>query len=170
MRRCRQLIAGKGLVWNSGLLTRLGRLQAQAFPLQHQLGVIDQLHAMLAGELLCAGGGEVDMRAAFEHQAGRLDGVLEALHASHGAGPQGGAIHHESIQLDPAITGKKAAPAGIEGFVIFEQGDGGFHRIQRGRSLPQQEIAYFGGAGDAPGVRLQLVSVEYPRRRRGPAA
>src|SRR5436309_3525731 len=61
------------------------------------------------------------------------------LHAPYSTGPQGISIHHERIELNPAIARQKAAPACIEGFVVFHGDDGRFHRVH-GRAASLQQV------------------------------
>ena len=135
------LPAGKGLVWDTGLRAGLGSLKALPLAVNHQALVLDQGHSLGASKLFGAGAGKVDVGAAFEHQAGGLNRVLQPLHAGHGARSQGLAIHQQSVELHPAIGGEKAAQAGIKGFIVFEQGDGMLDRVQGGGSLEEQFVA-----------------------------
>ncbi len=117
---------------------------------------------MLPGELFRAVADEVDVRALFEHQARGLNRVLQPLHAGHGAGSQGSTVHQQRIQLHPAVCGQEAAPAGIEGFVVFEQGHRSLDRVQGGSALAEQVVASLHGPKDAAGVGLQLVRGNVP--------
>jgi hypothetical protein len=87
---------------------------------------------MGVSEVLCAGADEVDVRTFFEDQAGGLYGIAKALDAGHSAGLHAAAVHEESVELDAAIGGEKAATTGVEGGVVFEDGNGSFNGVEGG--------------------------------------
>ena len=89
------------------------------------------------------------MRAFFEDETRGLDGVAETLDAGDATGAKGGSIHEEGVELDAAIGGEKAASAGVEGWVVFEDGDGGLDGIDGGAAPAQDGIAGFKSAQDA---------------------
>jgi hypothetical protein len=82
------------------------------------------------GELLRAWADEVDVGTLLEDEAGSLNGVAETLDAGYSAGLHAATIHEESVELDTAIGGEKAAAAGVEGGVVFKDGDGSFYGVE----------------------------------------
>ena len=86
---------------------------------------------------LCAFGNKINVRTLFQHQSGHSNGVADVLHAADSAGPQGISIHHESIELHPAIARQKAAPACIKGLVVFH-GDDGLEEVRRAGEAEDQ--------------------------------
>jgi hypothetical protein len=119
--------------------------EALALAVQNQLRVVDQLHAVGVGKLLGAAAHKVDVRTLFENQAGGLDGIAQMLDAGHAAGLHAPAIHQQGVQLNPPVRGKKAAPAGVEGGVVFQNGDGGLHGIKRRSTQRENAISGFKG-------------------------
>jgi hypothetical protein len=104
---------------------------------------------MLGGEVFRSLAYEVDMGTFVEDQAGGLDGVAEAFDAGYTSGAEGGSVHEEGVELDAAFGGEEAAAAGIEGGVVFKDGDGGFYGVGGGGSLFEEGVAGGEGAGDA---------------------
>jgi hypothetical protein len=122
--------------------------EALTLAVEDQFGVVDEGHAVGVGELLGAGADEVDVRAFFEDQAGGLNGVAEALDTGHAASLHAAAVHEEGVELDAAVGGEKAAAAGVEGGVVFEDGDGGFDGIEGRAAAREDGIAGFKGVAD----------------------
>ena len=141
-------LAGEGVVGESGGLAGLGVGETLALAVENQLGVVDEGHAVGVGKLLGAGADEVNVGALFEDQAGGLDGVAEALDAGHAAGFHAAAVHEQGVELDAAVGGEKAAAAGVEGGVVFEDGDGGFDGIEGRAAEGKDGVAGFKGAAD----------------------
>ena len=131
------------MVFQTGCFTSLGKLEAFALAVEHQLGVVDEGHAVGVGELLSAGTDEVDVRAFFQNQARGLDWVAEALDTGHAASLHAAAVHEQSVELDAAIGGEETAAAGVEGGVVFENGDGGFDGVQRRAATSEYGVAGF---------------------------
>jgi len=123
--------------------------EALALAVEDQLGVVDEGHAVGVGKVLGAGAYEVNMRTSFEDQASGLNGVAKALDAGYAAGLHATAVHEEGVELDAAVGGEKAAAAGIEGGVVFEDGDGGFDGVEGGCAAGEKGVAGFEGAADA---------------------
>jgi hypothetical protein len=98
------------------------------------------------GEVLRAGADEVDVGAFFEDEAGGLDGVTQAFNTGHAAGFHAAAVHEQGIELDPAVGGEKAAATGIEGGIVFEDGDSCFDGIESGSAAREECIASLEGA------------------------
>jgi hypothetical protein len=128
------ILSGEGVVAEAGRLTELGMDEALALSVEDELRVVDEGHAVGLGKVLCAGADEVDVGTLFEDQAGGLNGVAKALDAGYAASLQAAAVHEESIELHAAIGGEKAAAAGVEGGVVFEDGDSGFDGVEGGCS------------------------------------
>jgi hypothetical protein len=110
---------------------------------QNQIGIVDEGHSVRCGELLCALADEVDVGTLFQDQAGGLDGVSEAFDASHTASFHAATIHEQGIQLNSSIEGEKAAAAGVEGGIVFKDGDGGFNGVESGAAEGEDVIASF---------------------------
>jgi hypothetical protein len=85
----------------------------------------------------------------FEDEAGGLDGVAEALDAGDAAGFHAAAVHEEGVELDAAVGGEEAAAAGVEGGVVFKDGDGGFNGVDGGAAEGEDAVAGFEGVADA---------------------
>ena len=133
----------------TGGLAGLGQSEAFAFAVQDQVGVVDEGHAVGLGELLGADADEVDMGAFFEDQAGGLDRVAEALDAGYATGFHAAAVHEQGVKLDAAVGGEEAAAAGVEGGVVFEDGDGGFYGVGGGAAFFEDGVAGREGLGYA---------------------
>jgi hypothetical protein len=123
--------------------------QAFAFAVENQFGIVDEGHAVGLGELLCAVADEVDVGALLEYQTRCLNGVAEMLNTGYAAGLHTTAVHEKGIQLYTAIGGKEAAAAGIEGGVVFKDGNSGFNGIEGGSSARKKGVASFKGVADA---------------------
>jgi hypothetical protein len=125
-------VAGEGFVGQASGLTGLGMGEALAFAVEDEFGVLDEGHAVGPGELLGAIADEVDVGALLKDQAGGLDGVAEMLDAGHTASLHAASVHEQGVHLDAAIGGKETAAAGIEGGIVFKDGDSGFNGIDGG--------------------------------------
>ena len=136
--------------------------EALAFAVEDELSVIDESHAVGGGELLGAGADEVDVLALFEDEARGLDGVAEALDAGDAAGLHAAAIHEEGVELYAAIGGEEAAAAGVEGGIVFEDGDGGFDGVDGGTAAGEDGVSGFKGGADAGLVGLSGVGGDGP--------
>jgi len=141
--------AGEGLVREAGGFAKLGVGEAFALAVEDEFGVVDEGHAVGVGEVLCTRADEVDVRTFFEDQAGGLNGVAKALDAGYAASLHASAVHEEGVELDAAIRGEKAATSGIEGGIVFEDGDGGFDGVEGGCAAREKCVAVFKGAADA---------------------
>ena len=104
---------------------------------------------MGGGELLGAGTDEVDVGAFFEDEAGGLDGVAEALDAGYAAGLHAAAVHEQGVELDAAVGGEEAAAAGVEGGIVFKDGDGGFDGVDGGAAEGEDGVSGFKGGADS---------------------
>lgn len=141
--------AGEGLIGEAGGVAGLGFCEATAFALEDEVGVVDQGHAVGLREGFGSGSDEVDVRAFFENDAGGVDGIADALDASDSAGFHAASIHEERVELDAAVGGEEAAAACVEGGVVFEDGDGGFNRIDGCTAAGKDFMAGFERAAHA---------------------
>jgi hypothetical protein len=116
-------------VGEAGGVADLGVGEAQALAFKNKLDVIDELHAVRLREPLGAFADEVDVRTFLEDEACGVDGIAEALDAGDAAGFHAAAIHEEGVELDATVGGEEAATAGVEGGVVFKDGDGGFYGV-----------------------------------------
>ena len=105
------------------------------------------------GELFRTGGNEVDVGTFLQNQAGGLDGIPNALDAGHAAGFHAASIHEQGVKLDTAVGGKKAAAAGVEGGVVFENGYGCLHGIECGAAARKEMVAGLEGMEHASLMR-----------------
>jgi hypothetical protein len=154
--------AGEGVVGEAGGVAALGEGEAFDFTGENELGVIDEVHAVGGGEALRAFSDEVDVWALFEDEAGGLDGVAEALDAGNAAGFHAAAVHEEGVELDAAVGGEEAAAAGVEGRVIFENGDGGLDGIEGGAAAREDCVTRFEGSADAGLMSLGCIVGDGP--------
>jgi hypothetical protein len=111
--------------------------EALNFSWDDQIFVPAQGNAVLGGKALRSLRDEIHMRAIAQNFARRPDRISEVFDTSHAPSPQGTAVHDQSIQLDFPFPVKEAATAGVKGFVIFEDHNCFFDRIQRGTSSAQ---------------------------------
>jgi hypothetical protein len=129
------LRAGEGFVGEAGALSMLGSGKPGAFAGNDEFGVVAKGHAVGLGEGFGTGADEVDVRTFFKHEAGGLDGIVEALDAGDTAGAEGVTLHDEGVELDATVAGEEAAAAGVEGDVLFHDGDGGLDGGDSGAGL-----------------------------------
>ena len=61
-----------------------------------------------------------------------------------------------------AFAGEEAASAGVEGLIIFHDGDGGLNRIESGGAFFQQRVAGSKSAGYALSMRLDQIVRDVP--------
>ncbi len=97
-----------------------------------------QSHAVLPCKSLCSGTDEVDVRAFIQHQPRRANRIAQPLDAGDSAGAQIRAVHQQGVHLHAAILRQKRAASGVEGLVVFHDGDRGLDRIDGTRSLFEQ--------------------------------
>jgi len=115
------------------------------------------------GKLFGSGSNEIDVLAVFENEAGGLNGVAKVLDASHAASFHAATVHKEGVELDAAVGGKKTASAGVEGGVIFENGDGSFNRINGRSAAGKNGIAGFKRVANTGLVGRSCVGGNGPR-------
>jgi hypothetical protein len=154
--------AGEGVVAEAGGFALPGLDEAFALAVEDQLGVVDEGHAVGLGKLLGAVSDEVDVLALLEDQAGGLNGIAESLDTGNTASLHAAAVHEESVELDTAIGGEKAATASVEGGVVFKYSDGGFDSIEGGCAAREQSIAGFKGYADTGLVSGSCVGGDGP--------
>ena len=141
-------VAGEGVVGEACGLTGLGICEPFALTVEDQLGVIDEGDAVGVGEGFSAGADEIDVRAFFEDDAGGVDGVAEALDTGDAASLHAAAVHEEGVELNAAVGGEEAAATGIEGGVVFKDGDSGFDGIESRATAREEVVAGFKCAAD----------------------
>ena len=154
--------AGKGGVIESGGLAGLGVGEALALAIEDEVGVFNEGHAVCVSELLSAGADEVDVLTFFKNQAGGLDGIAEVLDTGDAAGAHAAAVHEEGVELDAAVGGEEAAAAGVEGGVVFKDGDGGFNGVKGGTGPGEDGVSGLKSGKDASLVGLGSVSGDGP--------
>jgi hypothetical protein len=159
-------VAGEGVVCQSCCFAFLCFGEALAFAIEHEVGIIDEGHAMSAGEVFSAGPDEVDVLALFEDQTGRLDGIAQMFDTGNAAGLHAATVHEKRVKLHTAIGGKEAAAPRIEGRVIFEDSYGGFYCVEGWATAREDVVASFKGiahsgfvgrlcvGGDCPGTAM----------------
>jgi len=91
------------------------------------------------GKPLGAFSDEVDVSATFEDEASSLNGVAQTLDTGHAASFHAAAVHEEGVELNVAVGGEKAAMAGVEGGVVFKDGNGRFDGVE-GRGSARKKI------------------------------
>ncbi len=74
-----------------------------------------------------------------------MDGIAEALDTGDAAGFHAPAVHEERVELDAAVGGEEAAAAGIEGGIVFEDGDCGFDSVDGCAAAREDFVTDFEG-------------------------
>lgn len=156
-------LAGESLVGDSGGLPGLRQSKAPAFAVQDQLAIVDEGHALGGGECLGSRTDEVNVGALLENQTRGLDGIAQVLDARHAAGLHASSVHEKGIELDTAIGGEKAAAAGVEGGIIFKDGDRFLDGIKSGTSTTEDGVAGFECAANAGLVGRRIGLGDGPR-------
>ena len=141
--------AGESDVGEASLMARLGEGEAVDFARENELAVGDEGHAVGGGKALRTFTNKVDMGRLFQDEAGSFDGIAQALDAGNAAGFHAASVHKESVKLDTAVGGEKAAETGVKGGVIFKDSDGGLDSIDRRAASGQDGIASFESDADA---------------------
>ena len=154
--------AGEGGVIESGGLAGLGVGEALAFAIEDEVGVFNEGHAVGMGKLLSAGADEVDVLAFLKDQAGGLDGIAQVLDTGDAAGAHAAAVHEERVKLNAAVGGEEATTAGVEGGVVFKDGDGGFNGVKGGTGPGEDGVSGLKSGKDASLVGLGSVSGDGP--------
>ena len=142
-------VAGEGGIGEAGGGTGPCLGESLTFAIEDEFAVIDQLHAVGLGEAFSAFADEVDMRALLEDETGGVNGIAEAFDAGDPAGFHASTIHEECIELDAAVRGEEAAATGVEGGIVFEDGDGGFDGVDGSASASEDLMTDFEGAAHA---------------------
>ena len=78
-----------------------------------------------------------------------MDGVAEAFDTGDATGSHAAAVHEERVELDAAVGGEKAAATGVEGGVVFKNGDGGFDGVKSGATAGEDGVSSLEGGSDA---------------------
>lgn len=142
-------LAGEGVVGETGRLASLGQSETLALAVEDQFGVVNEGYAVGCGELLGTRADEVDVRAPLEDEAGGLNRVAETLDTGHAARLHAAAVHEKGVELDTAVGGEKAAAAGVEGGVVFKDGDCGLDGIEGRAAAGEDGIAGLEGVADS---------------------
>jgi hypothetical protein len=154
--------AGEGVVGEACSVAMLSKGESVALPIEDELTVFDEGHAVGGGEALRAFTDKVDVWRLLKDEAGGADRVAQALDTGDAAGLHAAAVHEERVELDATVGGEKAAASGVEGGVIFEDGDSGLDGVD-GRSAAREDgVARFEGAADAGLVGLGCVGGDGP--------
>lgn len=154
--------AGEGGVIESGGLAGFGVGEAFAFAIEYEFRVVNERHAVGVGELFSAGADEVDMLAFLKDESGGLDGVTEMLDTGDAAGAHAAAVHEEGVKLNAPVGGEEAATAGVEGGVVFKDGDGGFNGVKGGGAAGEEVVSGLKGSTDASLVGLGGIGGDGP--------
>ena len=141
--------AGEGFVVEAGGLAGLGVAQALDFAVEDEFGIVDEGHAVGGGKALRAFSDEIDVLALFEDEAGGLDGVAKALDAGYAAGFHAAAIHEQGVELDAAVGGEEGAAAGVEGGIVFKNGNGGLYGVDGGTASAEDGVSGFKGGSNS---------------------
>jgi len=155
-------VAGEGVVGEACGGAGFCLAEAFAFAIEDQFAVIDEFHAVGLGEEFGSFSHEVDMRALFEDEARSVDGIAEALDAGDTAGLHATSVHEEGVELDAAVGGEEAAATGVEGGIVFEDGDGGFDGVDGCAATGEDLVADFESVTNAGLVRLSCVGGDGP--------
>jgi hypothetical protein len=123
------LQAGKGVVSEAGGTPLLREFEALPFAIEHQFRIVNERHAIRVSKFFCAGAHKIDVRALLQDEACGLDGIAQALYASHSASLHAPSIHQESVKLNATIRGQETPAPGVKGGVVFQHGNRGFDCI-----------------------------------------
>ena len=135
--------AAEGIVSETVGFALFGLFEPFALAVKDELGVLDQWHAVRPSKLFGAGADEVDVRTLFEDEAGGLDGITKALDTGDSSGLHAASIHEESVKLNAPVGGEKASAPRIEGWIVFQDGDGGLHSVDGGAATRKNGEAGF---------------------------
>ena len=95
--------------------------------------------------------------AVAENLAGGANRVAQALDAADAAAAEGRAVHDESVELHFAVAVQETAASGVESFVVFENDDGFFDRVESRAAAFQHAPSGGGGIAHTVEVRLDHV-------------
>lgn len=154
---------GEGGIGESGGVACLCFGEAKPFAFEDEFGVIDEGHAVSVGELLGAFADEVDVGAFFEDETCSVDRVAETLDTGNAACFHASAVHEEGVELNAAVGGEEAATAGVEGGIVFKNGDGGFHGVDGAAAAGEDFVTELKGAADTGLVGGRCVGGYSPR-------
>jgi hypothetical protein len=159
-------VAGEGGIGEASGVARLSLGEALTFAIEDELAVVDEGHAVGVCESFCAFSYKVNMGALFEDKARGVDGIADAFDAGDATGFHAATVHEERVELDAAIGGEEAAATGVEGGIVFEDGDCGFDCIDCGTAAGEDFVTdlegvahacFVGGGrfrGDGPGATV----------------
>src|SRR5271170_2365149 len=117
---------------------------------------------MLLCEFFRALADEVDVRTLIENEARGLNGIAQALDAGHASGAHGASVHEQGVELHAAIAGEEAAASGIEGVVVFEDGNGGLDCVYSRCTFVELCVSGTESVGDAALMRFDHVVRDGP--------
>ena len=124
-------------------LTNLRLGKALTFALENQFGIVNQRHAVGLRKLFGARTDKIHVRTLLKHETRRVNGISQALDASHAARFHSSAIHQERVELDASVGSKKTASAGVEGGIVFEDGDGSLYCVDSRATARKDLVADF---------------------------
>ena len=142
-------VSGEGGIGEAGGLAGLCIGEALAFAIEDEFGVIDQFHTVGVGKAFRAFPDEVDMGALFEDEARGVDGVAQVFDAGDATGFHAASIHEEGVELNAAVGGEEAAASGVEGGIVFEDGDSGFDGVDGSAAAGEDFVTDFEGVSHA---------------------
>ena len=117
---------------------------------------------MLGGETLRALGYEINVWTVAENLASGANGITQTFDATDAAAAQGCAVHDEGVELHLAVAIQEAAAPGVEGFVIFEDDDRFFNRIESRAATLEHAPSSGGGVTHSIEVRVDHVVGDGP--------
>ncbi len=141
--------AGESSVDEAGSVAGLCPSEALAFAIENELVVVDEGHAVSVCEALRALPHKVDMGRFLQDEARGVDGIAQAFDTGDAADFHAAAVHEERVELDAAVGGEEATSTGVEGGIVFEDGDGGFDSIDGSASAGEDFVADFEGVAHA---------------------
>ena len=136
--------------------------EALAFAVEDEFAIVDEGHAVGMRELLGTFAYEVNVRTFLEDEACGVNGIAQVLDAGDAAGFHAASVHEECVELDAAVGGEEAAAAGVEGGIVFKDGDGGFNGIDGCAAAGEDFMTDFEGAAHAGFVGGRSVGGDCP--------
>ena len=139
-------VSGEGGIGEASGFAGFGVGETLTFAVEDEFRVVDELHAVGGGELLRARTDEVDMRTLLKDETRGVDRIAKPLDAGNTTGFHAAAVHQESVELNAAVGGEEAAAAGVEGRIVFEDGNRGFDGVDGSAAAGKHLVADFEGA------------------------
>jgi len=97
-----------------------------------------QRQTLLGGKSLGALANEHHVRTMFENLAREAYWIANVAERRDGARAQRSAVHYDGVAFHVPVDGEMRTEAGIEDGVIFQNRDGGLHRVQSGAAILQK--------------------------------